>query len=94
VLAARARQRDRQGETVNAELSGRDLDRVAPLAGAARTLLEEALSQLGLSARAYDKVRRVARTLADLDGGGPVGRMHVAEALAYRGRIERRRVSV
>jgi magnesium chelatase family protein len=42
-----------------------------------------------LSARAYHRVLRVARTLADLDGADGVGRVHVAEALAYRQPVER-----
>ena len=44
-----------------------------------------------LSARGYHRVLKLARTLADLDGAGPVGRIHLAEALSYRGAPERRR---
>lgn len=43
--------------------------------------------------RGCHRALRVAHALANLDGGGPVGRMHVAEALAYRGRAERRRLT-
>ncbi len=67
VERARAVQRARQGEKLNAELSGKELDRFAPLEPEAKELLGQAISELGLSARAYDKVRRVARTIADLD---------------------------
>jgi magnesium chelatase family protein len=42
------------------------------------------MTELGLSARAYDKIRRVARTIADLDGSETVGQAHVAEAVQYR----------
>jgi magnesium chelatase family protein len=47
-------------------------------------LLAAALEKLGLSARAYGKVLRVARTLADLDGVDGIGAAHVAEAIQYR----------
>lgn len=84
VLAARARQRDRQGAKANAHLSGKDLDRVAAMDEGARTLLGQAITELGLSARAYDKVRRVARTIADLEGSESLLTAHVAEAVQYR----------
>jgi magnesium chelatase family protein len=48
------------------------------------SLLREASDRLGLSARAYHRVLKVARTLADLDGAERVGRIHVAEAISYR----------
>jgi len=85
VQAARDRQRARNGaETVNANLSGKALDELAPLEGAARELLRQAMSEFGLSARAYDKVRRVALSIADLDGVERPGAEHVAEAVGYR----------
>lgn len=85
VLAARARQLKRQGEkTPNARLSGRQLDELAPLDEPSRTLLGNALSELGLSARAYDKIRRVARTIADIDAQDAVSMAHVSEAVGYR----------
>ncbi|MEM9374177.1 MAG: ATP-binding protein, partial [Planctomycetota bacterium] len=74
----------RQGSTPNARLRGKDLDRLVELGPAARTLLEQALTQLGLSARAYDKVRRTARTIADIDTSDAVRPQHVAEAVQYR----------
>ncbi len=68
----------------NAEADGAVLDAVATPDAAGRALLVEATDRLRLSARAYHRVLRVARTLADLDGGGPVERLHIAEALGYR----------
>jgi magnesium chelatase family protein len=84
VLEARERSRRRQGETPNAALSGSALDAVAALDVASRDLLRQAMTELGLSARAFDKVRRVARTVADLDGSGGIQPEHVAEAIGYR----------
>lgn len=89
VLAARAAQeeRARRGEVdaeLNAVLTPRELSEVAALDAAARDLIERAVETLGLSARAYDKVRRVARTIADLDGSTAVKSAHVAEAIHLR----------
>jgi magnesium chelatase family protein len=44
----------------------------------------DAMNRLGLSARAFDKLRRLARTIADYEGAGSVGAEHVAEAIGYR----------
>jgi magnesium chelatase family protein len=84
VLHARERQRARQGARLNARLSGSQLDDLAPMADAAKNLLGQAISQLGLSARAYDKVRRVARTIADIEGKPGIEVAHIAEAVQYR----------
>ena len=84
VTGARDRQRARQGARLNARLSGSQLDELAPMAEAAKALLGQAISQLGLSARAYDKVRRVARTIADIEGKPGIEVAHVAEAVQYR----------
>ena len=51
---------------------------------AAKALLEQAMTRMGLSARAYDKILRVARTIADLDHAGPITDVHVGEAIQYR----------
>jgi magnesium chelatase family protein len=89
VLAARQAQRNRVrcGEvtaTVNALLSTGELDRVASPDETGGRLLVAAVDQLGLSARAYTKVMRVARTIADLDGSEAVRGPHVAEAIQLR----------
>jgi magnesium chelatase family protein len=55
----------------------------------ARDLLRQAAERMRLSARGYHRVLKLARTLADLDGGGPVRRLHLAEALSYRGSGDR-----
>ena len=85
VAVARAVQRARQGGT-NAELEGDPLDRHAQPDEAGRKLLADAAAAMGLSARGYTRVLRVARTIADLAGAEGVGRLHVAEALGYRRR--------
>ena len=85
VLAARQVAGQRQGEGVaNAALKGRDLDRLAALDAGSLRLLGEAMESLGLSARAYDKIRRIARTIADLESAETIAVEHVAEAISYR----------
>ena len=87
VLAARARQAERRnaaGATVNAELESQAIRHVAQLDSAGAALLESAMERLGLSGRAHDRVLRVARTLADLEGAGSVAAAHIAEALHFR----------
>ena len=84
VLVARARAVHRQGETPNARLVGVALDRVAVLDDESRSIVQQAMTELGLSARAYDKIRRVARTIADLDGAELIRAQDIAEAVQYR----------
>jgi magnesium chelatase family protein len=81
VAAARARQAGRGG--LNRVLGRRDLDAVG-WEPAALELLRAAADRLALTARGWDRVRRVARTVADLAGGEAVGEGHVAEALSLR----------
>jgi magnesium chelatase family protein len=89
VELARARQLARHAACeastpYNAELSTTDLDRVAPLDAAGSALLRGAVDRYGLSARGYVKLRRVARSIADLDGSDAVCREHLAEAMTAR----------
>lgn len=89
VVEARRIQSDRRarGEVRapnNRQLTGPELDRVAALDEGGLALLSRAVERLGLSARAYAKVLRVARTLADLDGRTAVSSSHVAEAVGLR----------
>nr|MBA2238651.1 YifB family Mg chelatase-like AAA ATPase [Lysobacter sp.] len=84
VIAARERQRERGG-TLNARLYGKRLRAATALDGDARRVLDTALTKLSLTARGHDRVLRVARTIADLDGGATIGGVHLAEALQFRG---------
>ena len=84
VLNARRHALMRAGRP-NAEVNHRELERDCALGPAERRWYEQALERLGLSARAYHRVLRVARTIADLDGGAALlEREHLAEALQYR----------
>ena len=83
VLQAHERARRRQG-CANTALSGVDVDRLCRPTGAVRQLLESAGSRLGWSARAYHRVLKVARTIADLDDTDALAAAHVAEAIQYR----------
>ena len=84
VLAARERQLQRSG-VLNARLQGRALRARATLSADARPMVMQAMARLSLSARAYDRILRVARTIADLEGVEQTSAQHVAEALQFRG---------
>jgi magnesium chelatase family protein len=87
VMAARERQRERAGPdepAVNAELTPALLARHCALDRRTLHVLGAAVRRMGLSARGYDRVRRVARTIADLAGSATVAGDHVAEALQFR----------
>jgi magnesium chelatase family protein len=83
VVAARDRQRARSA-VWNARLPSTELRDVAPLDADGHRLLEAAVTRFGLSARALTRVRRVARTIADLEASARVRGPHLAEALQYR----------
>jgi magnesium chelatase family protein len=87
VIAARGLQRRRLGATgpsCNARMGAAELSRYTSLGVEQKRLLFQACNRLGLTARGFDRVRRVARTLADLEGHDALGSQHVAEALQYR----------
>jgi magnesium chelatase family protein len=83
VIVARGVAMQRAGKP-NAALSTREIERDCALADAERALLQRAMDKLGLSARAYHRVLRVARTIADLASADRIGREHLAEAIQYR----------
>ena len=83
VIAARDRQLSRAGKP-NAALKHREVQRDCALSPRDRTLLERALDKLGLSARAYHRILRVARTIADLADSVQVETPHLSEAIQYR----------
>ena len=68
----------------NAQMGSREIRDLCPITQDVRTLLRAAIQQLGLSARAYDRILKVARTIADLGGGEQITVAHVAEAIQYR----------
>ena len=69
---------------VNSLLSSREIETYCPLDKADADFLETALHRLGLSIRAYHRIIKVARTIADLSGEANIQRGHLAEALGYR----------
>jgi magnesium chelatase family protein len=69
---------------VNALLGSREIETYCPLAKEDAQFLETALHRLGLSIRAYHRIIKVARTIADLQGAEQITRPHLAEALGYR----------
>jgi magnesium chelatase family protein len=88
VIAAREMQRERfitwQGIYANAQMESSQLKTIVILDQASSNLLKVAMEKLRLSARAYDRILKVARTIADLAGSGKVQAEHLAEAIQYR----------
>jgi magnesium chelatase family protein len=83
VAMARARQLQRAGKP-NAWLGNREIERDCPLDASLHALLDRAVERIGLSARAYHRVLRVARTIADLAGSARIEATHLSEAIQYR----------
>ena len=87
VNRARAVQRSRfadAGISSNAAMQGAQMRRCCALDSACETLMRQAFDTLGLTARSYDRILRVARTIADLDGSADIRVPHLAEAIRYR----------
>jgi magnesium chelatase family protein len=83
VEAAAVRQRNRQGKS-NSRLSTREIDETCVPDTTGAALLKQAISRLGLTARAYHRVLKVARTIADLADERLIASAHVAEAIQFR----------
>jgi magnesium chelatase family protein len=87
VAQARQAQRDRYGvdaDRLNSRMSTRQLRKYCELDAEGRGLLQAAMDGLGLSARAHDRILRVARTVADLEGSTAIRAEHLVEAIGYR----------
>ena len=88
VSRARARQLERfeghHGIYANAQMSSRDLNKYARIDHTGKELLKNAMEKLGLSARAYDRIIKVSRTIADLDESEAIRPEHLSEAIHYR----------
>jgi magnesium chelatase family protein len=87
VLRARAAQVQRfggDGHRLNGRMTSRQLRRYCVLDAASQGLLKTAMDQLGLSARAHDRILRVARTIADIEGAAQIEAAHITEAIGYR----------
>ncbi len=87
VNRARAAQMQRfqaKGGGLNSRMMPRELRKYAAPDKQGRALLEQAMNDLGLSARAHDRILRVARTIADLDGSPAMTDAHIAESIGYR----------
>jgi magnesium chelatase family protein len=87
VVSARTRQQERQGKT-NQALVGQEIERHIQLDDKCRKLLQRAIDQLGLSMRAYHRIIKVARTIADIDKRSEIETKDISEAIGYR-RLDR-----
>ena len=83
VEKARQTQITRQGK-INAMLSSKELDQVCSLSTENKEMLSQAIEKLGLSARGYYKILKVARTIADINGSKDVNKIAIQEAISYR----------
>jgi magnesium chelatase family protein len=86
--AVQARRFDGDGRMTNARMSHRQVKKFCALDDAGESLLKQAMVEMGLSARAHDKILRTARTIADLEEAPDVTATHLAEAVQYR-RLDR-----
>jgi len=87
VIMARERQRQRfvaEGIYANSAMTPRLIRKYCRIDSESETMLERAMARLGLSARAYDRILKVSRTIADLENSDDIQSSHVAEAVHYR----------
>jgi magnesium chelatase family protein len=94
IVSARARQQRRfagQNNLLNARMSDRQLKAHCLLDEDSRQLIEMAVDKLGLSVRAYTRILKVARTIADLEDANNIEASHIAEAIQYRS-LDRRTI--
>lgn len=90
-VTQRERYRGRRKVRSNSHLRGRAIEEHCMLDEASENLLARAMDRLGLTTRGYQSIRKVARTIADLDGSGSIKVSHLAEAIQYRAGEERLR---
>ena len=74
----------RRNNTLNSQLTNEQIDRVCVLARQDSLLLEQAIEKLQLSARAYHRILKIARTISDLDRAEDINTRHLTEAINYR----------
>ena len=87
VLRTRMVQKERfagEGIFTNAEMNNRMIEKYCPLDSGCRDVMERLIGRLGLSARAYSRILKVARTIADMDGSEAIKPDYLAEAAQYR----------
>ncbi|BCL60804.1 hypothetical protein DGMP_14970 [Desulfomarina profundi] len=88
VDAARTIQKKRFGDWpavyCNSQMNSRQVEQFCKTDAASSALLEKSVDRLGLSARAYHRILKIARTIADMDGRESIGANHIAEAIQYR----------
>ena len=88
-MAARMQQAERFADSAggvryNAQMTSRQVRQYCRLNPSCQRMLRSSVEEMGLSARAHDKILRVARTAADIDGVAEIDEMHLAEAIGYR----------
>ncbi|UCC57083.1 MAG: YifB family Mg chelatase-like AAA ATPase [Gammaproteobacteria bacterium] len=84
VTATRGIQQLDRNNTLNSQLNNRQIDDVCNLNKPDRLLLQQAMEKLDLSARAYHRILKLARTIADMDEAGDISKQHLTEAISYR----------
>ncbi|MGZ3891742.1 MAG: magnesium chelatase subunit ChlI family protein, partial [Mucilaginibacter sp.] len=84
VITARNKQHLRSGGTINAQMTSEQTKQYCRLGALEQELLIQAMEKQKLSARSYDRILKVSRTIADLDGAIDISLVHLSEAIAYR----------